>query len=50
MVQDMKIDLESIKKTQTENPGVGQLREEIRNHKCKHHQQNTKHGKEIRRW
>ena len=44
-VQDLKMEIESIKKTQTEgNPRDGKSRE--KNNKYKHHQQSTADGKE----
>jgi len=42
------METETIKKAQTkgDNPGDRKPREEIRSHRCKHHQQNTRDRKE----
>jgi hypothetical protein len=41
------MEIESIKKSQKgDNPGDRKSRKEIRNHKCKHQQQNTRDRKE----
>jgi hypothetical protein len=46
-IQDLKIEEETIKKSQRETTYVDRKpRKEIRNHRCKHHQQNTKDRRE----
>jgi uncharacterized protein YllA (UPF0747 family) len=47
MVQDLKIKNRNNKEiTNGDNPGHGQLRKEIRSYRCKHHQHNTRDGRE----
>jgi hypothetical protein len=41
-IQDLKVEVEIIKKTQMEAPGNGKPRKEVRNYKCKYYQQNTR--------
>jgi hypothetical protein len=41
-IQDLKVEVEIIKKTQMEAPGNGKPRKEVRNYRCKYHQQNTR--------
>jgi hypothetical protein len=46
-VQDLKVEVEAIKKTQTEEIlEMKKPREENRNNRCKHHQQNTEDRRE----
>jgi hypothetical protein len=47
-IQDLKVVIETINKSQreTDNPGVRKPRKEIRSHRYKHHQQNTRDGRE----
>jgi hypothetical protein len=35
--QDLKMEIETIKKPQRENPGVRKPRKEVRSHRCKHY-------------
>jgi septal ring factor EnvC (AmiA/AmiB activator) len=50
-VQDLKIEIATIKKKirKGDNPGDGKSRKEVRNNKCKHHQQNTREKRESLR-
>ena len=42
-IQDLKREVDTIKKTQSEATlEIETLRKEIRNHRCKHQQQNTR--------
>ena len=42
-IQDLKMEIEAIKKRHKgDNPGVRKPRKEIRSHRYKHHQQNTR--------
>ena len=46
-IQDLKQEIETIKKiTKGDNPGDRNPRKEIRSHRCKHHQQNTRDRRE----
>ena len=46
-IQDRKMEVETIKKSQMgDNTGDRNLRKEIRNHRCKQKQQNTRDGRE----
>jgi hypothetical protein len=47
-IQKLKMELETIKKSirKGDNPGVRKPRKEIRSHRCKHHQQNTRDRRE----
>ena len=45
-IQDLKMEVETIKKTQRETTGDRNPRKEIRNHRCEHQQQNTRDGRE----
>jgi hypothetical protein len=48
-IQDLKMEVKAIKKTQRETTGDGNPKKEIRNHKCEHQQQeykNTRDGRE----
>jgi hypothetical protein len=48
-IQDLKMERETIKKkktTKADNPVVRKPRKEIRSHRCKHHQQNTRDRRE----
>ena len=42
VVQDLKLEVETIKKTQTGKPGNGKPRKEVRNCRFKHQKQNTR--------
>jgi FtsZ-binding cell division protein ZapB len=42
-IQDLKMEIETIK---GDNPGVRKPRKEIRSHRYKHHQQNTRDRRE----
>jgi hypothetical protein len=45
--QDLKLEVETIKKiTKRDNSGDRNPRKEIRSHRCKNHQQNTRDRKE----
>jgi len=46
-VQDLKMKIEIIKKTQSANPGSGKPRKEVRRYRCKHHQQNKRDTERI---
>jgi hypothetical protein len=47
VVQDLKVEVETIKKTQMEATHViEKSRKEINNYRCKHHKQNTRHRRE----
>jgi FtsZ-binding cell division protein ZapB len=46
-IQDLKMEIETIKKPKRETTQeIEKSREEIKSHICRHHQQNTRHGKE----
>jgi hypothetical protein len=47
-IQDLKMEIETIKKSQraTDNTGDRNPRKEIRSHRCKLHQQNTRDRRE----
>ena len=47
-IQDLKMEIETIKKSQraTDNTGDRNPRKEIRSHKHKHHQQNTRNRRD----
>ena len=46
VVQELKIEEESIKKTNGGNPGVRKPRKEVRNYRCKNQQQNIRGERE----
>lgn len=46
-VQDLKMEIEAIKNTQTGNPGDRKLRKENRSYRGKNHPQSTRDGKET---
>jgi hypothetical protein len=49
-VHDLRMEIEAIKKENTEgNPGAGKPKEENRTNGHKHHQQNTRKGREKHR-
>ena len=41
-LQDLKVEVETIKKTSGGKPGNGKLRKEVMNYRCKYHQHNTR--------
>jgi hypothetical protein len=45
-IQDLKMEVETIKKSQRDNSGDRKPRIEIKRHRCKHHQQNTGNRRE----
>jgi hypothetical protein len=45
-IQDLKVDRNNKEITKGYNPGVRQPKKEIRSHRCKHHQQNTRNRRE----
>ena len=45
-VQDLKMEIETIKTTHRGNPEDGKPRDQNRNYRCKHHQHNTSDIKE----
>ena len=46
-IQDLKMEIEKNKEiTKRDNPGDRKPRKEIRSHRCKPHQQNTRDGRE----
>jgi hypothetical protein len=49
-IQDLKVEVETIKKTQRDKSGDRNPRKEIRNHRCKLQQQNTRDGRENLRY
>jgi hypothetical protein len=42
MIQELKLEIKPIKKTQRGTSGDEQLRKDTRSHRCKHHKQNTR--------
>jgi hypothetical protein len=45
-IQDLKMEIETIKKSQRDNPGDRKPRKEISSYRCKHHQQYTRGRRE----
>ena len=46
IIQDIKREVETIKKPKVDNSGVGKPRKEMTNNRCEHQQQNTRDGRQ----
>ena len=49
LIQDLKVEVETIEKIQTGKHGSGKPRKEVRNYRCKYLQQNTRDRRESLR-